>query len=140
MSVSTPVTRRRRSAGFAQSLVEFALVTPIFLALLIGVVDSGRLAYEYNKLNHAVQEGGRVAALPGTVNVAAVQSAVTSKAAPMSVSGITVAVNEGGTAYTSRKTGDKVAVSANHAFVPIVSSVFGTGSISLSAKTEISVE
>jgi hypothetical protein len=49
--------RRQRS----QSLVEFAIVAPLLLLLLFGVVDFGRIIYTYVTLNQAVNEGARVA-------------------------------------------------------------------------------
>ncbi|MGK2851948.1 MAG: TadE/TadG family type IV pilus assembly protein [Candidatus Limnocylindrales bacterium] len=50
--------RRRRARG--QSLVEFALVLPIFLLLLFGVIDAGRLVYLHTVLSQAAREGARL--------------------------------------------------------------------------------
>ncbi len=47
----------RRASG--QSLVEFALVFPIFLLLLFGLIDIGRFVYTANALNEAAREGAR---------------------------------------------------------------------------------
>lgn len=54
---------RRRPTGFqkAQALIEFALVSPVLLLLLFGIVDIGRGIFYYNTLNHAAREGARVA-------------------------------------------------------------------------------
>jgi Flp pilus assembly protein TadG len=123
----------------AQSLVEFALVAPIFLIMLFSVIEGSRIAYSYVALNHAVQEGGRTAALPGTGAVADVQSKVQASANPLTVSGVTVAVS-GGKAFSARVSGDTVSVSASYAFTPVLSMVFGVGSIPLSATTSVSVE
>jgi Flp pilus assembly protein TadG len=46
-------------AGTGQSLVEFALVFPIFLLLLFGLIDIGRFVYTANALNQAAREGAR---------------------------------------------------------------------------------
>jgi Flp pilus assembly protein TadG len=51
--------RRYRDRG--QSLVEFALVLPIFLLMLMGIVDAGRLIYTYNTVSNAARDGARVA-------------------------------------------------------------------------------
>jgi hypothetical protein len=54
-------SRRRRSRG--QSLVEFALVLPIFLLMLFGLVDLGRYVYLNSTLSQAAREGARLAAV-----------------------------------------------------------------------------
>ncbi len=50
---------RGRRGG--QSLAEFALVLPIFLILLLGLFDVGRLIFVYNGLTNAAREGARLA-------------------------------------------------------------------------------
>ena len=49
---------RRRSRG--QALVEFALVFPIFLLLVIALVDVGRAVFAYNTVTNAAREGARL--------------------------------------------------------------------------------
>jgi hypothetical protein len=45
----------------SQSMVEFALVAPLLLVLLFGIVDFGRVIYVYVTINQAVNEGVRTA-------------------------------------------------------------------------------
>jgi Flp pilus assembly protein TadG len=52
---------RRRHHGRGQSLVEFSLVIPLFLLLLIAVFDLGRGVFAYNTLTNAAREGARMA-------------------------------------------------------------------------------
>jgi hypothetical protein len=67
----------RRHHG--QSMIEFALLAPIFFLLLFGTIDLGRGIYIYNSLSDAAREGTRAAIpfdspLPTNTNVlAAVQ-------------------------------------------------------------------
>jgi Flp pilus assembly protein TadG len=61
-----PLMRRaaclgRRGTG--QGLVEFALVLPIFLLLLFGLIDVGRLVYMNSVLSQAAREGARTASV-----------------------------------------------------------------------------
>lgn len=42
-----------------QSLVEFALVLPLFLALVVGLLDGARLLFTYNELQEAARAGAR---------------------------------------------------------------------------------
>lgn len=48
---------RRRQLG--QSLVEFALVLPLFLLIVFGIVDAGRYVYITNAFNQAAREAAR---------------------------------------------------------------------------------
>ncbi|MGN6415505.1 TadE/TadG family type IV pilus assembly protein [Flexivirga sp.] len=57
MRARKPVARRERGA----SLVEFALVLPLFLLLVGGMVDFGRAFYTEVMLTNAAREGARSA-------------------------------------------------------------------------------
>lgn len=52
---------RRRTAdrGRGQALVEFALVVPIFLLLIFGLIDLGRATYVNNAMAEAARDGAR---------------------------------------------------------------------------------
>jgi Flp pilus assembly protein TadG len=65
-------TTRNPSAGFAarrnrksngQTLVEFALVFPIFMLLVMALFDLGRAVYAFNTIANAARDGARVAAV-----------------------------------------------------------------------------
>ncbi len=56
------ITRYRRS-GRGQTLVEFALVLPIFLVMLFGLFDAGRYVYMSSVVSQAAREGARLAAV-----------------------------------------------------------------------------
>lgn len=68
----------RKHSG--QSMVEFAVLAPIFFLLLLGTIDLGRAVYIYNTISDAAREGTRAAIpfdnpLPTNAQVvAAVQS------------------------------------------------------------------
>ena len=53
-------TARRRGQS-SQALIEFALISPVLLLLLFGIIDIGRAVFYYDTLNHAVREGARAA-------------------------------------------------------------------------------
>ena len=54
--------RAQRLPG-GQALVEFALVLPVFVAMLFGVLDAGRFVYMNSVLSQAAREGARLAAV-----------------------------------------------------------------------------
>lgn len=52
-----------RTSRRGQSLVEFALVFPIAMLVLLAVFDVGRAVFAYNGLTNAAREGARLAAV-----------------------------------------------------------------------------
>ena len=53
--------RSPREPSRGQSLVEFALVLPLFVLLLFGILDFGRAVLAYNSISNAAREGARTA-------------------------------------------------------------------------------
>ena len=58
-----------------QSLVEFALVVPIYILILMGIIEFGRAWMTMNILSSASREGARIAAVTGP-DVSSVNTAV----------------------------------------------------------------
>lgn len=56
----------QRRGQRAQSMVEFALVFTLFLALLLGVIEFGHLLFVYTATTSAAAEAARYAAATGT--------------------------------------------------------------------------
>lgn len=61
----------------SQALIEFALVSPVLLLLVFGIIDIGRAVFYYDTLSHAAREGARAAVrasspLPTNASVLAV--------------------------------------------------------------------
>ena len=67
-----PRSERRRGAA----LVEMALVLPVFLSVVLGIIEFGRAMMISNLLANASREGARLAVMTGTTN-GEVSSAVT---------------------------------------------------------------
>jgi Flp pilus assembly protein TadG len=60
--------RARRSLWRSESgaeLIEFALIFPTLLLVMLGIIDFGFLFQRYEVLTNAAREGARVAILPG---------------------------------------------------------------------------
>lgn len=57
----TPSATRRARKDLGQSLVEFALVMPIFMLLVVAVFDLGRGVFSYTAITNAAREGARLA-------------------------------------------------------------------------------
>ncbi|MFN2417743.1 MAG: TadE/TadG family type IV pilus assembly protein [Candidatus Limnocylindria bacterium] len=50
---------RKRDARAGQSMVEFALILPLFILMVFGILDFGRAIYAYSTINNAAREGAR---------------------------------------------------------------------------------
>jgi TadE-like protein len=50
-----------RAGQQSQALIEFALISPVLLLLVFGIIDIGRAVFYYDTLNHAAREGARTA-------------------------------------------------------------------------------
>jgi Flp pilus assembly protein TadG len=57
--------RRLRGNERGAELIEFALVLPLLLAMLAGIVDFGRMFQRLEVTTNAAREGARLASLPG---------------------------------------------------------------------------
>ena len=70
--------RAKRERG--QALVEFAMVLPVLILLVVGMMQFGLLFHEFLLVTHAAREGARVATLGGSDAeiVAAVNAAAAS--------------------------------------------------------------
>ena len=126
-----------------QSIVEFALITPLLLTLLFGLIEGGRIIYTYNAVNHAAQEAARVGVLADTGGVGDVKAKAIEAGDPLTINAgdVSVEVNNGSTSFGDRDIGDRLAVTVGHDFTPIVAMVFGsTASIHLSGTSELMVE
>ena len=56
-----PLHGRNAERSRGQALVEFSLIIPIFLLLLISLFDLGRAVFTFNTLTNAAREGARIA-------------------------------------------------------------------------------
>jgi Flp pilus assembly protein TadG len=119
------VVDRPKPAG--QSLVEFALILPIFVLLLLAVFDLGRGIYTYNGLSEAARDIARTAIVDDGVvlgaGVATQQTVTTQKGL---VPGLRVVsfecLNFDGTASTATQcsaSGNLIKVTVASSYVPV---------------------
>jgi len=89
--------RRHDESVRGQSLVEFALVLPVFLLLLIGVAEFGRAWMTRNILTGASREAVRIAAVQG--NTASALSRANTILSSAGISGASVNIADDGAPY-----------------------------------------
>lgn len=82
--------QKRHSPERGQALVEFALVIPLVILILLGIFDFGRAIYAYNTVSNAAREAARVAIV--NPDVAAVQAEASSQAVALGISPASITV------------------------------------------------
>ncbi len=98
-----------------QSLVEFALVIPIFILLLFGIIEFGRLWETMNVLTSAAREGARIAAVTSP-DGARVRSTALNLLAGSGLTGVSVALSGPGGSHD-------VTVTVSGTYVPLTNAV-----------------
>ncbi len=129
--------QRFRSDHRGQAMVEMALVLPIFILLVMGIIDFGRLFNAQISLTHASREGARQAAV-GTLD-SDVTTLVKGAATGLDPTKLTVGILP---APSGRRKGDPVSVSVNYRLeliTPIIGSLLG-GTRDLNATTMMRME
>jgi Flp pilus assembly protein TadG len=110
----------RVKARRAAAAVELAVVTPVLLTMLFGIIEFGWMFTVRQALVTATREGARTAVLPGSTT-ADVVNRVTEFLQPLGLTGYTTTVQEGGTGEPS----GTVTVAIPYANVTLVSGYFG---------------
>jgi Flp pilus assembly protein TadG len=143
-------TRRRRTGTRGQSLAEFALVIPIFLLLLLGLMDFGFLLYSRMTVINAARDGARVGiTLTDTPNVitAQVASQVTGSGGGMITNGMVTTTCIVGTGagqhcspnFANAVPGDSVKVTVTYPYHPFFPFLFGQ-TINMSSTVQMTLE
>ena len=136
-------TRRRREG---QSLVEFAVVLPVFLLILAGILDFGLGLYSQMTIINASREGARLGVVePG--NVAAVDARVKAMTAGLDQSQLTVTITcqrPAGTSFVACsspqwQSGDGVLVRVDYDYRMLWPLAFGN-SLDLSSTVQMRIE
>lgn len=113
--------RRLRKGEHGQALVEMALVLPLFILLLFGVIEMGRIGYSYTTVSNAAREGGRAAALGGTNHD--IETAIEKAATSLDSTSLTIIITP---LQANRHSGQEVRVNVTYPvqlIIPIISSV-----------------
>ncbi len=86
----------------ASALVEFALVLPVLIVLIVGAVDVARAANAYATMSNAAREGSHYAALHPTAAPSAIAGVVRQRVEPLDAASVTVEASyHDGTAFVA---------------------------------------
>lgn len=131
-------SNRKKRRG--QSLVEFALVSPIFLLMVFGIIEGGRLVWTYHTLNNATREGLRFAIVRGDNSDLAGAPATTSTVRDH-ILDVTTGLDSDNLSVTlltpeGMESQDTITVEADYSYQPIIGLIFGSGTINLESSSE----
>lgn len=134
-------------------MIEFALILPILILMLMGILDLGRAIYAYSTVSNAAREGARLAIVNQTqgtnCSVRTVECKAASHAVNLGVQPSSVAVsfrnpddpNDASNVCTAREINCIAVVTVNYNFAaatPIIGNLIGN--ITLSSTTMLPIE
>jgi len=123
-----------RGDASGQTLVEFALIVPIFILMMVGIFDAGRAVYAWSTINNAAHEAVRLAIVDQ--NAADVRARAVSQSVAVGVDSADVSIRWLSSTYTdvapcnaTPRYGCAVEVSVAYEFTaatPVISQLMGT--------------
>jgi Flp pilus assembly protein TadG len=122
--------------GRGQSVVEMALVVPMFILLFMGVIDLGRAFHDYVVLSNAVREGARYGSRYSW-HTAGIVDAVHVEAANNGIDPSTIAVTV--TFPSGWACMQPIRVTGIYAFDTVLGALVGVSTVPLGSSTEMSV-
>ncbi len=127
-SIRATPRSRHRLARAGQATVEFALVSIIFLTLVLGTIDLGRAVYMYSQLTNSVREGARYAQIAPTDDTTIKQRVIDySPGLGLQTGDVTVSCSG------DCKTGDNVTVSVSMDFSLVAQQFLGISPFTMHA-------
>lgn len=120
-----------------QSLVEMALILPIIILLLMGMVEFTRIFGSYLLITHASREGARMASIGKSDTV--IVDSVKDKVNVLNVSDLQITLTPD---ESTRRSGDDVKVSVKYKviiYAPVISSII-PNPLEMEANTYMRVE
>ena len=124
-----------KNSRSGQTLVEFALIIPVFILMVMFIFDVGRAVYDYSVLYNAVREGARVAAV-GESNITKIKTIVVNRAFGMDLDSTDVTVD-------INTTSKLVTLTANYEYnpiTPLISAFMPGGDLDLHVQTSMRLE
>lgn len=128
---------KRLTNESGQSLVEFAIILPILLLLIMGIIEFGLIMNSYLTIQNASREGARI----GIVGAADsdIRNRIISDSPNLQTADLTINITPG---EGSRSSGDTITVAIYynyHLVTPIISSLLNN-SLILKAQTSMRME
>jgi Flp pilus assembly protein TadG len=128
----------RRQEG--SSIVEFALVLPVLILVLAGVIDLGHAFHDYIVINNAAREGARFAShfpneptlIKETTRDEAINTGVTISTTQVSVDCLNANCS-------TTLSGDPITVTVRYGYRTLLLQIIGVRTITLTSRTQMVV-
>lgn len=120
-----------------QALVEFAIILPVILLMVMGIVQFGMMLNSYLSITNAAREGARVGII-GSTNTE-IRDAITGTSPSLQPEKMIISITP---SESTRNSGDTLTVSINYDYeltVPIISNLFNNAVV-LKAQTSMRIE
>lgn len=124
--------------------MEFAVAIPIFLLLVFGLIDLGRLVYVNNAIAQAAREGARWGAVQARSATDADRNAIEAHATGLMAAvpdpSVAATCERSGAVVTSCRTNDILVVSISSQvtpLTPLIGQVVGTRTVTATAKVMV---
>jgi Flp pilus assembly protein TadG len=128
---TTAKSGRTTRACRGESMVEFALVAPLFFLLVFGITDFGRLFFVQETLQFALREAGRFAVTgqnSGTNRVTAIKQVAEKTAAGLGLTDSSIQIISGGVTNYAGGPRETMTISMNYGLkliTPMIGKFFG---------------
>lgn len=104
----------------AQTLVEFALILPVFIFLVVVIFDFGRAVYYYNAVHNAAREGARYGVIhPSVSDYSAIKARAIEYAIGMGITNADVNVQAGPYEYVGNFNNPTIKVTVSYDYTPV---------------------
>lgn len=119
-----------------QSLVEFAIIIPLILLIVMGIAQFGFMLNSYLRIQNATREGARIGVVGGTNSE--IRESILKTSPNLKVENLTIQIHPN----DNRRSGQTLTVQIIYNFplaVPIINNIFGK-TVQLNAQTSMRVE
>ena len=127
---------KRMQFGKGQELVEYAIIAPIFLMILLVIFDLGRITYTYSVVQNVAREGARYGAIHPN-DWTGIQTAVNRLALGVATLPPQVVVYEDS---LQMKTIQVCVLAEFHPLTPLITAILGTDPVTLHGCSSMHVE
>jgi Flp pilus assembly protein TadG len=124
----------RRSHERGQDLVEYALLLPIFLLLVMAIVDLGRATYYYSAIHNSAREGARYGVIHPD-DPAGIETVVLTKSVGLNPAFMTIT-----TVLPDEETIQVTVTFQFRVVTPLVGALIGSNEVTLGSRATMRIE